>query len=175
MDTLNPKSSGLGPPSSSCSSALESTSSLLSTTSKPAAKSRPVPTSDQDDTSPRKRPRSGIPSQAPSSNTVPTLLPISPERDGLTDSDYKLLDKRLFEALSLYRKINEVPSLTLLLCFICAERRLVSLSLDEGSELLKHEPSIRGMLRDGWQAGSFKKVRQLGVFPVQQSKIIRFN
>ena len=111
----------------------------------------------------------------PSPNTASTLPLISPERDDFTDDDHKLLDKEIFDGLSIYREFNEVPSSTFLLCVICAERRLVSLSLEKGSELLKHEPSIKGMLRDGWQAGSFKKIRQLGVFPVQQSKIICFN
>ena len=40
------------------------------------------------------------------------------------------------------------------------------LTPNQAEELLDREPSIVRILRNGWQAGSFKEVRQLGVFTV---------
>jgi hypothetical protein len=39
--------------------------------------------------------------------------------------------------------------------------------MDEVEELLHQESSIAKILRNAWQAGSFKEVRQLGAFAVQ--------
>ena len=164
MDTHNFKSD-LAPPSSSCSS--ESTSST--TSSKPAAKSRAAPTSNQDGASPQKRSRSDIP-QTPSSNTASTLPLISLEHDDYTDGDYKSLDDKIINSLRRMQGFDQEPDLCLLLTLICLERRLITLTLDNASELLEREPSMEGILRKGWRAGSFKEVRQLGMFPVQQFK-----
>ena len=44
------------------------------------------------------------------------------------------------------------------------DKRLTALTTDEAEELLDREPPIARILRNGWQVGSFKEVRQLGMF-----------
>ena len=60
MATVNTSDLALPSPSPSHSSEAPTSSHTSTTTSKPPAKSRPAPTSNQDDTAPRKRSRSGM-------------------------------------------------------------------------------------------------------------------
>ena len=99
-------------------------------------------------------------------STTPALERISVERDGFTDDDHRPLDAKIMSAFSAFRKHNEEPDLSELLSRITMDKRLTTLTTDEAEELLDREPSIAGLLRNGWQAGSFKEVRQLGVFPI---------
>ncbi|KIM88098.1 hypothetical protein PILCRDRAFT_3154 [Piloderma croceum F 1598] len=69
-------------------------------------------------------------------STTPALERISMERDVFTDDDHKPLDAKI---------------------------RLTTITADEAEELLDREPSIVRILRNGWQAGSFKEVRQLAI------------
>jgi hypothetical protein len=144
------KSSNLTLPSGSLSSA---------TTSKPLA--RPSP--GQDDAVPQKRTR---PDTTPEGASVLPL--VSPERDKLTDDDHKSLDASILEDLSANVKHDEMPKLSWLLVVISSDM-LKPLRRGEAEELLKREPRIAGILTEAWKARSFKKVRQLGVFPVQNT------
>ena len=99
-------------------------------------------------------------------STPPALNPISLERDTFTDDDHKLLDAKIENSFSAFRKHNEEPDLSDLLSRVTMDKRLTILTPDEAEELLDREPSIAVLLRNGWQAGSFKEVRQLGVFPI---------
>ena len=99
-------------------------------------------------------------------STTPELERISLERDVLTDEDHRPLDAEIVNAFSAFRKHNEEPDLSELLSRITMDKRLTWLKKDEAEELLDREPSIARMLRNGWQAASFKEVRQLGVFAV---------
>ena len=98
------------------------------------------------------------------SSTYPELEIVSVERDGFTDDDHRPLDAKIISAFSAFRKLNEEPDLSELLSRITIDKRLKWLKPDEAEELLDREPSIETVLRNGWQAGSFKAVRQLGVF-----------
>ena len=69
-------------------------------------------------------------------------------------------------AFSAFRKLDEEPDLSELLSRITMDKRLTTITTDEAEELLDREPSIVRILKNGWQAGSFKEVRQLGVFTV---------
>ena len=97
-------------------------------------------------------------------STPPVLNRISLERDTFTDDDHKLLDEKIENSFSAFRKLNEEPDLSELLSRITMDKRLTTLTPDEAEELLKNEPSISNMLRNAWQAGSFKEVRRLGAF-----------
>ena len=137
------KSSNLTLPSGSHSPA---------TTSKPLA--RPSP--GQDDAVPQKRTRHDTTPEGAS------VLPlVSPERDTFTDHDHKSLDASILE------DFDEMPKLSTLLVVISSDMK--RLGRGEAKELLKREPRIAGILTEAWEAGSFKKVRQLGVFPVQNT------
>jgi hypothetical protein len=103
------------------------------------------------------------PSEPP---TPPALERISLERDVFTDDDHRPLDAKIVNAFSAFRKLNEEPDLSELLSRVTMDKRLTWLKTDEAEELLDQEPSIARILRNGWQAGSFKEVRQLGVFTV---------
>jgi hypothetical protein len=109
--------------------------------------------------------------QAPSPNTASAIPRISPERDDFTDGDHKRLDESIMDGLSAFREFNQEPKLSILLSLLTnMDKRLVILGVGEAKELLKREPSMVEMLRNAWQAGSFKEVRQLGAFshlPVQ--------
>ena len=67
-------------------------------------------------------------------------------------------------AFSAFRKLDEEPDLSELLSRITMDKRLTTITTDEAEELLDREPSIVRILKNGWQAGSFKEVRQLGAF-----------
>jgi hypothetical protein len=100
-------------------------------------------------------------------STPPVLNRISLERDTFTDDDHKLLDEKIENSFSAFRKLNEEPDLSDLLSRVTMDNeRLTMLTPNQAEELLDREPSIAGLLRNGWQAGSFKEVRQLGVFPI---------
>jgi hypothetical protein len=99
-------------------------------------------------------------------STTPALERISLERDVFTDDDHRPLDAKIVNAFSAFRKHNEEPSLSALLSLVTMDKRLTMLTTDEAEELLDREPSIARILRNGWQVGSFKEVRQLGMFAV---------
>ena len=100
-------------------------------------------------------------------STTPALRKVSQERDVFTDDDHKLLDAKIEKTYSLYRTHNEEPDFPLLLFSIAGtDNRLITFSMDEAEKLLRQEPSIATILRNAWQAGSFKEVRQLGAFAV---------
>jgi hypothetical protein len=101
---------------------------------------------------------------ASSHNNTPALSRISLERDVFTDDEHKLLDAKISQAFSAFQEINREPVLSYLLSQITMDKRLTTLTPDEAEELLKNEPSISNMLRNAWQAGSFKEVRRLGAF-----------
>jgi hypothetical protein len=96
--------------------------------------------------------------------TPPELNRISLERDTFTDVDHNLLNEQIMDVFNIFRRYNEEPRSPLLLSHINMDKRPTALTIDEAEQLLDREPSIAGLLRNGWQAGSFKEVRQLGVF-----------
>jgi len=86
----------------------------------------------------------------------------------LIDDDHKIYDAKIMNTFSLYRKHNEEPDLPSLLSHTTlGDKRLVTLTPDEADELLTGESSIKIVLQRAWKDGSFKEVRQLGVFGVQ--------
>src|ERR1700676_1615543 len=96
-------------------------------------------------------------------STPPVLNRILLEHDTFADDDHKLLDEEIMESFSAFRTINKEPRLSDLLSRVTIDNeRLTMLSPNQAEELLDREPSIAGLLRNGWQAGSFKEVRQLG-------------
>jgi|SRR5882762_1748517 len=97
-------------------------------------------------------------------STSPALERVSLERDLFTDNDHMPLDAKIVNGFSAFRKHNEEPDLSELLSRITMDKRLTTLTTDEAEELLNREPSIARILKNGWQAGSFKEVRQLGMF-----------
>jgi hypothetical protein len=97
-------------------------------------------------------------------STSPMLERISLERDLFTNDDHRPLNAKIVNKFSAFRKHNEKPDLSELLLRITMDKRLTTLTTDEAEELLDQEPSIARILRNGWQAGSFKEVRQLGMF-----------
>ena len=99
-------------------------------------------------------------------STTSALERISPERDVYTDDHHISLDAKVVKAFSAFRKLNEEPDLSELLSGITIDKRLTTRTTDEAEELLDRQPSIVRILRNGWQTGSFKQVRQLGVFAV---------
>ena len=101
-------------------------------------------------------------SSEPSNSPAPER--ISLVRDLFTDDDHRPLDAKIVNGFSAFRKLNEEPDLSELLSRITMDKRLTTLTTDEAEELLDREPSIAGILKNGWQAGSFKEVRQLGMF-----------
>jgi hypothetical protein len=104
-------------------------------------------------------------SSEPTTTPAPALNRISLERDTFTDDDHNF-DEEILNAFSAFRRINEQPDLPLLLSNITTDKRLTTLTIDEAKKLINREPSMAGLLRNGWQVGSFKDVRQLGVFPI---------
>jgi hypothetical protein len=100
----------------------------------------------------------------PNSASVPPR--VSPERDTSTDDDHKALDAKILKGFSAFRRHNEEPELPELLSRISMDKRLTTLTTDDAEELLNNEPSIEAVLRDAWQAGSFKEVRRLGTSPI---------
>ena len=104
--------------------------------------------------------------QSPLSNVPdPVLTQVSCDRDLLTDNDHISLDAKVEKTLSAFRRVQEVPDLSLLLSYIAhGDKRLVSLAPDEAEELLASQPSICAVLQKAWKEASFKEVRQLGEF-----------
>jgi hypothetical protein len=98
--------------------------------------------------------------------TPPELNRISIERDTFTDDDHNLLDEKIVNAFDIFRRYHEEPPLPLLLSNITTDKSLTTLTTDEAKELLDREPSIARILRNGWQVGSFKAVRQSGVLSI---------
>ena len=100
-------------------------------------------------------------------STPPALNRISLESDTFTNDDHNLLDAQIMDVFNIFWRYNEEPVLSeLLLRVTMDDKRLTTLTPAEARELLDRESSIAGLLRNGWQAGSFKEVRQLGVFPI---------
>jgi hypothetical protein len=96
---------------------------------------------------------------------TPELKRISLQRDVFIDDDHKPLDAKIVKRFWPSRKHNEEPDLPLLLSTITGDdKRLGTLTADEAEALLEREPSISKVLRNSWQAGSFKEVRRLGAF-----------
>jgi hypothetical protein len=104
---------------------------------------------------------------ASSEPSTPPLDRISLEHNTFTDDDHKLLDEKIENSFSAFQKLNEEPDLSDLLSRVTMDNeRLTMLTPNQAEELLDQGPSIAGLLRNGWEAGSFKEVRQLGVFPI---------
>src|SRR5277367_5055350 len=101
---------------------------------------------------------------ASSHNNTPALSRVSLERDVFTDDDHKLLDAKISKGFSAFQEFNREPDLSDLLSRITMDKRLTTLTPDEAEELLNLKPSISNILRNAWQAGSFKEVRRLGAF-----------
>jgi hypothetical protein len=97
-------------------------------------------------------------------STTPALERISMEHDVFTNDDHRPLDTKIVNTFSTFRKLNEELDLSKLLSPITMDKRITWLKIEEAEELLDREPSMARLLRNGWQAGSFKEVRQLGVF-----------
>ena len=95
-------------------------------------------------------------------DTTPLLAQVSSERDLFIDHDHELLDAKLQKTFRPYRMINEQPELhTLLSNLTLVDERLVTLTENKAEELLTRQPSIKQVLQDAWEKGSFKEVRQL--------------
>ena len=102
------------------------------------------------------------------SDTTSALTRVSRERDVFTDDDHKALDAVILKTFRAFRVINEEPNLPALLTNITIDdERLTTFTRKEADELLTRETSIAKVLRNAWQAGSFKEVRQLGVYAVR--------
>jgi hypothetical protein len=99
-------------------------------------------------------------------STTRALERISLERDVFTDDDHRLLDAQIVHAYSAFRTYDLEPDLSELLSRITMDKGLTLFRTDEAKQLVGREPSIAEILKKGWQAGSFKEVRQLGVFAV---------
>ena len=109
-------------------------------------------------------------------STPPALNRISLESDTFTDDDHNLLDSQIMDVFNIFRRYNEEPVLSDLLSRVTMDNeRLTMLTPNQAEELLDREPSIAGLLRNGWQAGSFKEVRQLGVFPICSTSTFKLN
>jgi len=101
-------------------------------------------------------------------DTSPQLTQVSRERDVFIDYDHKIYDAEIMNTFSLYRKHDEEPDLPALLSHTTlGDKRLVTLTPGEAGELLTREPSIKMVLQRAWIEGSFKEIRQLGMFGVQ--------
>jgi hypothetical protein len=108
----------------------------------------------------------GEPSNPTFSKPTSTPAGISPKPDVLTDIQHEELDKRVFHALDDFQQMKREPNLALLLFVITGgDERLKTLTSPEAEIFLQVNPSVVGILRNAWQAGSFKEVRQLGAFP----------
>ena len=107
-------------------------------------------------------------------NTTPSLAQVSSERDLYIDHDHELLDAKLQKHFIAFRKFKEQPDLHALLFYLTsADKRLVTLTEDEAEELLTGQPSIKQVLQDAWEKGSFKEVRRLSeVFIVTQPPFV---
>ena len=98
--------------------------------------------------------------------TTPALNRMSLERDTFMGDDHNLLDAQIMDVFNIFRRYNEEPVLSELLLRVTMDDNRLTTLTPEARELLDRESSIAGLLRNGWQAGSFKEVRQLGVFPI---------
>jgi hypothetical protein len=107
------------------------------------------------------------PHEAAFPDTFSQLTRVSRERDVFIDDDHKIYDGKIMNTFNLHRKHNEEPDLPALLSITTlGDKRLLNLTPDEADELLTREPSIKMVLQRAWQEGSFREVRQLGVFGV---------
>ena len=101
-------------------------------------------------------------------DTSPQLTQVSRERDVFIDDDHKIYDAEIMNTFSSHRKHDEEPNFPALLSnTTLGDKRLVTLTPGEADELLTREPSIKMMLQRAWIEGSFREVRQLGMFGVQ--------
>ena len=98
--------------------------------------------------------------------TTPALNRMSLERDTFMGDDHNLLDAQIMDVFNIFWRYNEEPVLSELLLRVTMDDKRLTTLTPEARELLDRESSISGLLRNGWQAGSFKEVRQLGVFPI---------
>ena len=104
----------------------------------------------------------------PGTSPSPQLTRVSRERDVFIDDDHKIYDAEIMNTFSLYRKHDEEADLPSLLSITTlGDKRLVTLTPGEADELLAREPSIKMVLQKVWIEGSFREVRQLGMFGVQ--------
>jgi hypothetical protein len=88
---------------------------------------------------------------------------VSSDRGTLTDEDHKKLDAQILATFRSDMKLNEEPSLPLLLSIIAnGDKRLKSLTFDEAEELLKNNELISKALKIAWGMKAFGEVRQLG-------------
>ena len=98
----------------------------------------------------------------------PQLTRVSRERDVFIDDDHKIYDAEIMNTFSSHRKHDEEPNFPALLSnTTLGDKRLVTLTPGEADELLAREPSIKMVLQKAWIKGSFREVRQLGMFGVQ--------
>jgi hypothetical protein len=102
------------------------------------------------------------PPEAAFPDTSPPLTRVSRERDVFID--HKMYDAKIMNTFNLYRKHSEEPDLPALLSHASTlgDKRLLTVTPD-----VTREPSIKIVLQRAWKGGSFKEVRQLGVFGVQ--------
>ena len=101
-------------------------------------------------------------------DTSPQLTQVSRERDVFIDDDHKIYDAEIMNTFSSHRKHDEEPNFPALLSnTTLGDKRLVTLTPGEADELLAREPSIKMVLQKAWIEGSFREVRQLGMFGVQ--------
>ena len=104
----------------------------------------------------------------PGTSPSPQLTRVSRERDVFIDDDHKIYDAEIMNTFSLYRKHDEEPDFPALLSHTTlGDKMLVTLTPGEADELLTREPSVKMILRRAWIEGSFRAVRQLGMFGVQ--------
>ena len=101
-------------------------------------------------------------------DTSPQLTQVSHERDVFIDDDHKIYDAEIMNTFSLYQRHDEEPDLPALLSYTTlGDKRIVTLTPGKAGELLTHEPSMKMVLQRVWIEGSFKEIRQLGMFGVQ--------
>jgi hypothetical protein len=98
-------------------------------------------------------------------NSTPALTRVSLERDALTEENHKALDADLMDTFSLFRSLDKEPSLAPLLSTVTlGDKRLVTLAPNDSVNCL---PYIMTALQKAWKRGSFKEIRQLGVFTMR--------
>jgi hypothetical protein len=95
--------------------------------------------------------------------TTQALQPISLDGNVFADHNHKPLDAKILNRFCLYWEQKKEPDLPILLSNITLDdKRLVTLTTDDAEALLMRYPSITKLLRNTWQTGSFKELRQLG-------------
>jgi hypothetical protein len=139
------------------SSELLPTSSLLSLSTTSTTPPSP-PTSDQDGAAPRKW------SQC-DEESLPIALSDIPQTSDVFHDDIDEDDAEVLKIFSTFKKINMDCCLNYYLLLAVVIRTITTF---EAEELIRCEPSIIGMLREGLKTGSFKEIRQLGALSVQK-------